>query len=109
MACGRFESTPYIRSRVFESLLAFQTQVNDPDTYIFGYGLLVNQNMKERKKECLFILFTLYNGRSLYLGFLLLFCQIESTEKFFSFVINCMEASKSLFAFFSAKRQQKLL
>jgi hypothetical protein len=34
MAFGRFESTPYIRSRVFESLLAYQTQVNDPDTNI---------------------------------------------------------------------------
>jgi hypothetical protein len=36
MAFGRFESTPYIRSRVFESLLAFQTQVNDPDTVFFS-------------------------------------------------------------------------
>jgi hypothetical protein len=38
MTFGRFESTPYIRSRVFESLLAFQTQVNDPDTAYWSIG-----------------------------------------------------------------------
>jgi hypothetical protein len=51
MAFGRFESTPYIRSRVFESLLAFQTQVNDSDTNIRIRPTSLGESEYEKKKK----------------------------------------------------------
>ncbi len=51
MAFGRFESTPYIRSRVFESLLAFQTQVIDSDTAYFSFRIIINKDRSISLKQ----------------------------------------------------------